>query len=222
MGVGSMDGSVGYLFAIIFAIVGLNFYLLVIRTRRGNRQRKKPNRVAVDEAKQAIWRDKEIERRLEREQDGALERVKLREETLALYDEVRRRHVDKDRLESLGFSAHGSGSFSPFAKTEEQGSTGLDELGLESYGLDSARLDNLELDSYLAGSEFDSFFESSEPFSAEVAGVAEETGYAPEVNKALETPEAEAADDRVELLDFNSFNVDDNDIDPFDIFKRKK
>jgi len=54
------------------------------------------NRAAVEEAKQALWRDKEIARRIEREQDDALERVKLRNETLAMYDEVRRRAAERE------------------------------------------------------------------------------------------------------------------------------
>jgi len=59
-------------------------------------------RAAEDEAKQALWRDKEIARRLAREQEDALERVLLRNETLALYEEVRRRHAKEDELERLG------------------------------------------------------------------------------------------------------------------------
>ena len=193
-----MEGSVGYLFAIVFVVVAINLYMVTARMRRGNR-RKKMNRIAVDEAKQALWRDREIERRLEREQDGALERVKLREETLALYDEVRRRHADKNRLEGLGFSADGNGEFKAFGNDESLNEAGqnsigfesnsLDSLGLESQGLDSARLENPELDSYLSGDAFDNI----------------------------------DADEKVELIELESFYTsDDNDIDPFDIFKKKK
>jgi len=84
--------------------------------------------------------------------------LKLREETLALDDEVRRRHADKDRLESLGFSAYGDGDLNTYENDDKSEidrfeSVESESLGLESFGLDSARLDNLELDSYLAGSE---------------------------------------------------------------------
>jgi len=85
-----MNASIVYIFVIIFIILAINIFFLAVRTGKGTRY-KKMNRVAVDEAKQALWRDNEIARRLEREQEGALERVKLRNETLALYDEVRRR-----------------------------------------------------------------------------------------------------------------------------------
>ena len=64
--------------------------------RRGNRKRKRTDRAAAEEAAQAIWRDKEVARRIEREQDDALERVKLRNETLAVYEEVRRRAAARE------------------------------------------------------------------------------------------------------------------------------
>jgi len=60
------------------------------------------SRAAVDEAKQALWRDKEIARRIRREQEDAIECINLRNETLALYDEVRRRHAKEDELERMG------------------------------------------------------------------------------------------------------------------------
>jgi len=173
-----MEGTVGYLFALIFIVVALNFYLLILRRMRvGNKRRKKMNRMAVDEAKQALWRDREIERRLEREQDGAIERVKLREETLALYDEVRRRHADKERLEGMGFSAPGTEDLSTAAKSKEP----------EGAGYESMRLENPELDAYLSE------------------------------DKAIDFD----TDKKVELLEWNTYDVDDNNMDPFDIFKKK-
>ena len=99
-----MESGVAYLFAIIFLVIALNFYFLVIRMRRGDK-RKRRDRVAVDEAKQAVWRDKEVARRLEREQDDALERIKLRNETLALYEVVRQRHAKEDELERTGLGS---------------------------------------------------------------------------------------------------------------------
>ncbi|MCL2819521.1 MAG: hypothetical protein FWD38_01610 [Oscillospiraceae bacterium] len=90
-----METSIAILFAIIFIIVAINFYLMIFRNRRGTRY-KKMGRVAVDEAKQALWRDNEIQRRIKREEEDALERFKLREETLALYDEVRNRAAARD------------------------------------------------------------------------------------------------------------------------------
>jgi len=85
-----MNASIVYIFAIIFIILAINIFFLAVRTGKGTRY-KRMNRVAVDEAKQALWRDNEINRRIAREQEDAVERVNLRNETLALYDEVRRR-----------------------------------------------------------------------------------------------------------------------------------
>jgi len=173
-----MDSSVGYLFAIIFFVLALNFYLMVIRRNRGKKRRKRMSRVEYDEAKQALWRDREIERRIEREQHGANERVKLREETLALYDEVRKRHAERERLENRGFSSFSNGYISSHENEEEP----------ESAGFESIRLENSELDAYLADDKHDDF----------------------------------DTDDKVELLDWNSYDIDENDIDPFDIFKKRK
>ena len=96
-----MDSGVAYLFAIIFFVIVLNFFFIFKRMGRG-KKRRRMDRTAIDEAKQALWREKEVARRIQREQSDALERVKLRNETLALYEVVRQRHAKKDRLEQLG------------------------------------------------------------------------------------------------------------------------
>jgi len=93
-----MDNALAYSLAIIFLVISVNFYLLVYRRMRGPRPRK-PNRIAPSEARQAAWRDKEVQRRIDREQDDAYHRVQLRNETLALYDEVRRRAAAREKEE---------------------------------------------------------------------------------------------------------------------------
>jgi len=217
-----MNSSIGYIFAIVFIVIALNLFFVVSRMRQGDKRRNKRNRVAPDEAKQALWRDREIERRLEREQDGANERVKLREETLALYDEVRRRHAEKDRLEGLGFSADGSGSLGSgsygqgagyeTAGYEQAGfdASGSESVGLEGAGLESIRLENPELHSYLA---------DSEPFGSEfVAGASADS------ELTVSEPVVDDSDIKVDMIGWDSYNADDSDddLDPFDIFKRKK
>ena len=89
-----MDASIVGLFAIIFLVLALNLFFVFRRFR--STKRKRPARIPVDEAKQALWREKEVARRIEREQYDAIERIKLRNETLALYEEVRRRHANDD------------------------------------------------------------------------------------------------------------------------------
>ena len=90
-----MGSSIAYIFAIVFIVLALNIFFVASRMRRGSR-RKRMSRAAVEEAKQALWRDKEVARRIEREEADALERYKLRNETLALYDEVRQRAAARD------------------------------------------------------------------------------------------------------------------------------
>ena len=94
-----MDASVVYIFAIIFLVLALNIYFLSSRMRRDNNKRKRMTRAAIDEAKQALWRDKEVARRIAREEEDAIERVMLKNETLSLYEEVRRRHAKEDESE---------------------------------------------------------------------------------------------------------------------------
>ena len=90
-----MEGNVGYLIAIVFLVLALNLYITFKRISQ-TKKRSRKNRIELDEEKQAVWRDKEIARRIAREQDDYVERIKLRNETLAFYEEVRRRHVFSD------------------------------------------------------------------------------------------------------------------------------
>jgi len=90
-----MDASVIYIFIIVFLVLAINLFIVAKRLRSNDRRSRK-TRVAVEEEKQAIWRDKEIARRIAREQEDAFERVQLRNETLALYDEVRKRAASRD------------------------------------------------------------------------------------------------------------------------------
>ena len=155
-----MESGIVYLFAIIFIVIALNFYFMFFRVRRGNSRYKRMGRTAVDEAKQSLWRDKEVARRIEREQDDAYERVKLRNETLAFYDEVRRRHAIADEAEKLELPP---GVYDDY----------LNDGNLEAFKLDDEENELTRYDSYLSEIE----------------------------------PETEA---------------DDNEMDPFDIFKKKK
>jgi len=91
-----MDSSVAYIFAIVLVVLVINVFIIRAQFRRGNSQvrKRRSDRAVLGEEEQAIWRDKEVARRIEREQDGAYERLKLKNETLALFDEVRRRHAN--------------------------------------------------------------------------------------------------------------------------------
>ena len=101
-----IDSSLAFIIAIVVVVLAINVLLIRAQFRKGNRQvkRRRTDKAALGEAEQAIWRDKEIVRRIEREQDGAYERVTLKNETLAIYDEVRRRHAKDDELNGFGLN----------------------------------------------------------------------------------------------------------------------
>jgi len=116
-----MNASVAYIFAILFLVVALNLFFVFRRARgAGDTKRKRTGKLPPDEVKQAIWRDKEVARRIEREQDDAYERITLRNETLAYYETVRQRHAKKDALERLGLNT-------------DENFDDMKSLGLEEY-----------------------------------------------------------------------------------------
>ena len=88
-----------YLVIVIFFVIALNFVFLIFRIK-GNKSHK-PRRDILDEEEAVVWRDKEIRRRLDREQEDLSEYVELRNKTLALYDEVRRNAAAREREEQV-------------------------------------------------------------------------------------------------------------------------
>jgi len=80
--------------ALVFIVIIINFIMLYLRLRKDIPR--KSGRKAPSEADAAIWREKEIYRRLEREQENLARCVELRNSTLALYEEVRLRHSNDD------------------------------------------------------------------------------------------------------------------------------
>ena len=105
-----MNTSMAYIFAILFLVVALNLFFVLRRIRQTSNKynKKRSQHIPHDEAKQAIWRDKEIARRVAREHDDAYERHALRNETLAYYETVRKRHTKKESLERLGLNTDGN------------------------------------------------------------------------------------------------------------------
>jgi len=85
-----MHSAFAYLVAIIAFVIVLNFFMLFMRLRRD--RYKKPDKAAMEEERAAIHRHKEIQRRLDREQEEMAYRVEMRNKTLELYKEVRKRH----------------------------------------------------------------------------------------------------------------------------------
>ena len=81
-----MQGMMGYLIAVIVIILlgnALFFYQHYKRNR-------KPVVRSTTEEKAALYREHEIQRRIDREQEEAARHVELRNKTLALYEQVRK------------------------------------------------------------------------------------------------------------------------------------
>ena len=89
-----MSGAFGFIVAMVFLVIALNFYMLFIRMRRD--RVKKPGRLALDEDEAAELRDKSIQRKLDHEEEQALEYIKKRNRTFELYEQVRREAAIKD------------------------------------------------------------------------------------------------------------------------------
>jgi len=90
-----MHVAFAYIIAIVAFVIVLNFVMLFIRLKRDRYQ--KPSKDIIEEAKAVVLRDKEIRRRISREQEDAARDVELRNNTLKLYDEVRRRAEVRER-----------------------------------------------------------------------------------------------------------------------------
>jgi len=91
----AMQTAFAYIVAIIGFVIALNFVMLYLRLKRD--RYRKPSKEALEEAKAVVWRDKEIRRRIDREQEEAAREVELRNQTLALYEEVRRRAAAREK-----------------------------------------------------------------------------------------------------------------------------
>jgi len=84
-----MGGAFGSVIAIVFLVIIGNFIMLYVRLRRD--LPRKPSRWALEEEEAAKLREREIYRRIEREQEDAIRRIELQNHTFELFEEVRRR-----------------------------------------------------------------------------------------------------------------------------------
>jgi len=84
-----MNGIFAFLLVIVFLVISINFFMLYRRLRR--ERPGKPGKAAMQEKEAAKWRGREIQRRLDCEQEEAVRRVELRNKTFELYEQVRRK-----------------------------------------------------------------------------------------------------------------------------------
>jgi predicted Holliday junction resolvase-like endonuclease len=95
-----MPGAFAYLVALVFFVIALNFYFLYRRLRRD--RYRKPGKQAMEEKIAAELRAREIQRRLDREQEDMANRVELRNKTLELYEIVRKNAALREKELLLG------------------------------------------------------------------------------------------------------------------------
>ena len=88
-----MGGNFGILLSIVFVVLLLNF----VFWHRRHRKSLKPVKKATTEERARVIRHNEIQRRFEREQEDAIKYIELRNKTLALYDQVRKKAEASER-----------------------------------------------------------------------------------------------------------------------------
>ena len=87
----------GYLIAVILIVMLGNAFFFYQHYKRN----RKPAVRSTTEEKAAVYREHEIQRRFDREQEEAAKRVELRNKTLALYEQVRRNAEARERQAAL-------------------------------------------------------------------------------------------------------------------------
>ena len=97
-----MNGAFAFLIAVVFFVIILNFFMLFRRMKRD--QRPRIGRKAMSEQKAAEMRDREVHRRIEREQEHAARQVELRNKTFELYEQVRRNAAERERNQESGMT----------------------------------------------------------------------------------------------------------------------
>jgi len=90
-----MGNTFVVLVAIIFFVIAINFFMLFARLK-GTRPRK-IEKAAMEEKEAVEWRDREIQRRLDREQEDAIKQIELRNKTLELYEQVRKEAAEAEQ-----------------------------------------------------------------------------------------------------------------------------
>ena len=101
-----MNAALASVIALVALVLLMNFILLIYRLKRDSVR--KPSKLALQEEQAAIYRENEIRRRLDREQADAVYRVEMRNKTLALYEEVRRRAAEREKNQGTGDRAQGT------------------------------------------------------------------------------------------------------------------
>jgi len=93
-----VNSSHTILIAVVFFIVAINFFLLFLRLRRERHPKTKGK--AAEEKEAVKWRANAIQRRLHNELEDSARRVELRNKTLDLYEQVRKKAAEAEKSKS--------------------------------------------------------------------------------------------------------------------------
>lgn len=93
-----MNAMFSSLVAVVFLVIGMNFFFLYVRFKRDRRP--KITKAAPTESVAAEKRDKEIWRRIENEQEKAANYAELQNKTLDLFEQVRENAKNKEITEN--------------------------------------------------------------------------------------------------------------------------
>ena len=83
-----MDSTFAIMIAIVFFVIAMNFFMLFVRLKR-DIPSKRSGKV-MEKKDSDAWRDREIQRRLNSENEENANRVEMRNKTLELYEQVRK------------------------------------------------------------------------------------------------------------------------------------
>jgi len=95
-----MSGAFAYLIAIVVFVIVLNFFMLFMRMKRDRKE--KPSRLAILEQEASEHRHKEIQRRLDNEQEDLAYRVEMRNKMFDMYAQVRKNAAELENESGAG------------------------------------------------------------------------------------------------------------------------
>ncbi|MCL2227513.1 MAG: hypothetical protein FWB97_07795 [Oscillospiraceae bacterium] len=89
-----MESAFAFTIVILFFVVVLNFVMLYMRLKRD--KKRKPTSPTMEEEQAALHRHREIQFRIDREQEQLAYRVEMRNKMLDLFEEVRRKSAEDE------------------------------------------------------------------------------------------------------------------------------
>ena len=88
-----MDAPTGVLVAIVVLVLVMNFVTFYIRLKKTPSPYGRRGKQALEEHVAEVYRDREVQRRIDIEQDRYSRHIELRKKTWEMYEVVRKRHA---------------------------------------------------------------------------------------------------------------------------------